>query len=90
VPKGSIDVELRLKKVPVRFHSEVIGTGRAEGNDASWLCECGDPVPLVGRCYYQFGDTCFTRCPSCNRKYRVIGRRNSRTGGKTTTHVKEI
>ena len=63
------DHRLILKTIPVAFSSGKESEARAEGNNAAWACECG--TLLVGRCYYQFGDTCFTECPNCQRTYRV-------------------
>lgn len=65
------DHRLQLRPIKVHFAggSSIIGT--AEGNNAAWPCECGEL--LVGRCYFQFGDTCYTECESCGRKYRVEG-----------------
>jgi hypothetical protein len=88
--RDPIDVPLRLFNVQVTLVDGSSRTGRAEGNNASWMCACGDPVPLLGRCYYQFDDTCFTVCPSCERRYRVYGARTSPTGGRQTTHVEEM
>jgi hypothetical protein len=67
------DIQLKLFSVPVIFLSGVTTTARAEGNNAAWHCECGDSIALLGRCYFQFGHSCHTVCPTCNRKYRVIG-----------------
>jgi hypothetical protein len=67
------DITLKLLTIPVIFLSGVTVTARAEGNNAAWQCECGVPVALLGRCYFQFGHNCHTICPSCNRHYRVIG-----------------
>ena len=64
-----IDHRLELKLIPVRFVSGSQAQARAEGNNAAWPCECG--TLLVGRCYFQFGDTCYTECPECHRTYRV-------------------
>jgi len=64
-----VDHKLDLKIIPVRFASGKDAQARAEGNNAAWTCECG--TLLVGRCYYQFGDTCYTECPECNRTFRV-------------------
>ena len=64
-----VDHRLSLKTIPVSFVDGSHGDARAEGNNAAWVCACG--VLLVGRCYYQFGDTCHTACPSCARVYRV-------------------
>jgi hypothetical protein len=55
--------------IPVRFVDGNTAPATAEGNNAAWACECG--TQLVGRCYFQFGDTCFTECPECRRRYRV-------------------
>jgi len=90
VARDPVDVPLRLFSVEVTLADGSSRAGRAEGNNASWMCVCGDPVPLIGRCYYQFNDTCFTVCPSCERRYRVHGARTSPTGGRQTTHVEEI
>ena len=66
-----IDHKLNLKTIPLQFADGTDAEARAEGNNAAWPCKCG--TPLVGRCYYQFGDTCHTQCPSCERIYRVEG-----------------
>ena len=67
-----VDHRLRLKTIPVIF---LDGTTRksatAEGNNAAWSCTCGEQ--LVGRCYFQFGDTCYTVCGSCGKQFRVEG-----------------
>ena len=63
------DHRLELKLIPVKFVSGSQAQARAEGNNAAWSCECG--TLLVGRCYFQFGDTCYTECPECHRTYRV-------------------
>ena len=63
------DHKLMLKMIPITFADGKKAQARAEGNNAAWSCECG--TLLVGRCYYQFGDTCFTECPDCGRTYRV-------------------
>lgn len=41
------------------------------GNNAAWTCRCNVALPLLGRCYFQFGHSCFTVCPACSRMYRV-------------------
>ena len=88
--RAPIDFQLHLAVVPVNLLDGTTSNARAEGNNASWLCPCGDPIPLLGRCYYQFNDTCYTVCPSCERRYRVHGARTSPTGGRQTTRVDEI
>jgi hypothetical protein len=65
------DHRLRLKKIPVMFLSGKRTSATAEGNNAAWQCACG--AQLVGRCYFQFGDTCYTPCDACRRQFRVIG-----------------
>jgi hypothetical protein len=67
------DIKLVLTTVPVTFLKKRPGVARAEGNNASWICACGNELPLVGRCYFQFGHKCHTICPDCDRRYRVIG-----------------
>jgi len=88
--RAPIDFSLNLTIVPVNFLHGKKGKARAEGNNAAWICKCGDVIPLVGRCYFQFDDTCFTVCPKCKRQYRVIGTRTSRTGGRKTAHIVEF
>lgn len=68
--RARLDFELKLRKIPIIF-KDISGESQAtaEGNNAAWKCVCGEL--LVGRSYYQFGDTCFTKCPSCSRRYRV-------------------
>lgn len=83
--RAPIDKPLELRNIPVRFLSGTDAEARAEGNNASWRCQCADPIPLIGRCYYQFGDTCYTICPGCGRRYRVYGDKKKRA-----REVKEI
>ena len=68
--RSSVDHRLQLKAVPVTFLDGTDTLAKAEGNNAAWQCACG--ALLMGRCYYQFGDTCHTRC-DCGRTYRVEG-----------------
>jgi hypothetical protein len=56
-----VDHALVLKMIPLKFADGKTSEARAEGNNAAWPCECG--TLLVGRCYFQFGDTCRTECP---------------------------
>ena len=88
--RDPIDFPLHLTIVPVNFLDGTTTNARAEGNNASWLCPCADLIPLLGRCYYQFNDTCYTVCPTCDRRYRVMGANTSPTGGRQTTHVEQI
>ncbi len=66
-----VDHRLQIKTIPVKFITGSTSTARAEGNNAAWPCACG--TLLVGRCYFQFGDTCYTQCDTCGRRYRVAG-----------------
>ena len=68
--RAPIDAQLQLTQQTVHFLNGQQGIARVEGNNAAWHCHCGEL--LIGRCYYQFGDTCHTVCPRCNAKYRVI------------------
>lgn len=88
--RAPIDFELRLTTVPVNYLGGNKGIARAEGNNAAWICVCRDAIPLVGRCYFQFDDTCYTVCPSCDRKYRVVGRKTTPSVGRKTTRVDEF
>lgn len=65
------DIQLRLSVIKVNLKDGSTLNARAEGNIAAWLCPCGESLPLVGRCYFQFGHDCHTICPNCKRKYRV-------------------
>ena len=88
--RAPIDFVLVLTTVPLLFLDGTQGVARAEGNNAAWTCFCGDSPPLVGRCYFQFNDTCHTVCPSCERRYRVHGRRPNQYAGRKTTRVEEF
>lgn len=65
--------------VPVQFADGNNAQARAEGNNAAWTCECG--TLLIGRCYYQFDDTCYTECPGCGKRYRVTPDQKKRAIG---------
>lgn len=80
-----IDVPLKLSNTVVHFKNGSTGTATKEGNNAAWHCNCKEAPLLTGRCYYQFGDTCFTVCPVCGKKFRVRG-----DAKKRTTHIDEI
>jgi hypothetical protein len=66
-----VDHRLRLKSIPVNFVNGNQTTATAEGNNAAWACSSGQQ--LVGRCYFQFGDTCYTGCDNCGKQFRVVG-----------------
>ncbi len=63
------DYPLVHRTIQVQFFDKTTDDAIAEGNNAGWRCKCGEI--LTGRCYYQFGDTCYTVCRNCQRKYRV-------------------
>jgi len=69
-PRAPVDKPLVLFEVDVNFLDGSVEKATAEGNNSAWKCKC-DKI-LVGRCYYQFGDTCYTVCPVCEKKYRVF------------------
>lgn len=60
---------LRLRSIKVDFLDGRSTVGTAEGNNAAWHCDCG--ALLCGRCYFQFGHTCHTKCGTCGKIYRV-------------------
>ncbi len=66
------DIELTLTTISVTFSDGTKAVARAEGNNAAWHCRCGEALPLLGRCYFQFGHDCHTICPQCGRNYRVL------------------
>ena len=72
------DVALALDVVTVNFLGGGTAEARVEGNNAAWHCPCGHPLPLLGRCYFQYGHDCHTPCPHCDRVYRVIGDKKKR------------
>ena len=75
------DIELKLGQAPVEFKDGTKGIARVEGNNAAWICRCGASLPLVGRCYFQFGHECRTVCPDCARTFRVLGDSKKRAVG---------
>ncbi len=77
--RARVDHALDLKVVPVQFANGTRMQAKAEGNNAAWTCECG--TLLVGRCYYQFGDTCHTKCPECGKRFRVTPDHKKRATG---------
>ena len=83
--RAPVDKALVLFKITVSFKDGSKTEARAEGNNAAWDCKCDNHPPLIGRCYYQFNDTCYTVCPDCGRKYRV-----SRDAKKRSDAVTEI
>jgi hypothetical protein len=64
---------LKLKEIRVVFRSRPRAVGRANGNNAAWICRCGDPLPLLARSSV-FGRPCYVECPTCASRYKLIGK----------------
>jgi len=79
------DKPLTYHTVKVHYLDGSSDDARAEGNNVAWYCKCDDQLPLLGRCYYQFGWNNHSICPTCNRRYRVL-----QTPHKKVREVKEI
>lgn len=79
-----LDFKLHHTQIDVSFLDGTKTSATAEGNNAAWNCQCG--CLLTGRCYYQFGNTCYTEC-SCGKKYRVLPTTN---GKKQAANVVEF
>lgn len=62
---------LTLRKVTVTLLDKAEGEARAEGNNAAWLCPCGEPVPLLARGYHGYGSPPYVIYPGCDRAYQV-------------------
>jgi hypothetical protein len=77
------DVQIKLGTIPVMFLDKSTDFATSEGNNAGWTCKCGKL--LIGRCYYQFGWTCFTNCTNCPKAFRV-----DRNQKKQAIQVREI
>jgi hypothetical protein len=65
--------DLVFREIEVRFSNGTVGMARAEGNNAAWLCACGDdPAPLLARCFppppAQPRTAVF---PRCGRRYAI-------------------
>jgi hypothetical protein len=69
--KSLPDHRLKLRAIKVKYLDGSTAGATAEGNNASWNCECG--ALLVGRCYLQFGHRRHTRCWTCGKTYWVAG-----------------
>jgi len=80
------DVRLELHQIPVTFTDGSIGVATAEGNNAAWPCRCGEQ--LMGRCYFQFGHSCYTAC-HCGRVFRVAGDERKRATEVRETVARE-
>src|SRR5258708_35512084 len=66
---------LPLRTIPLHFPDGRIGSARAEGNYAAWMCSFGESVPLLGRCFPSANPP-NTVCPSCGRRYKIQSLRN--------------
>ncbi len=56
------------------------GKARAVGNNAAWLCSCGEV--LLGPTLYPIGP-----CPACGRHFEVVPRGKP---GSAVDHVREL
>jgi len=79
-PRKVPDKPLIFHSIKVYYLGGGTGDARAEGNNATWFCKCDEKLPLLGRCYYQFGWNCHTICPACDRKYRVLKNAQKKAG----------
>jgi rRNA maturation endonuclease Nob1 len=59
-------IPVKLTTIPVRFSNGPDGIARATGNNASWMCRCGDSLPLIGTL---FPEKRSTKCPSCGSTF---------------------
>jgi len=82
--RGPIHAKLKLEQTHVQFRDGSKAPATREGNNAAWHCQCEQAPLLTGRCYYQFGDTCYTECPSCKKRFIVNGDEKKRA-----TYVEE-
>jgi len=73
-----VHTRLNLESTRVQFRDGSSGPAVREGNHAAWHCQCEGAPLLTGRCYSQYGDTCYTECPSCKKRFRVLGDVNKR------------
>lgn len=74
--KSVPDHLLKLRPIKVEFLDGALTTGTAEGNNAAWVCDCGEH--LLGRCYFAFGHNCHTTCAKCGKTYRVTADSNKK------------
>lgn len=82
--RAPVHAKLKLESTHVQFRDGSTNPATREGNNAAWHCHCEAAPLLTGRCYYQFGDTCYTECPSCKKRFRVLG-----DAKKRATYVEE-
>ena len=61
---------LRLRTIPLHLADGSRSEATAEGNNAAWLCPCGQALPLLGRCFPP-DNIPETACPNCKRRYSV-------------------
>ena len=77
---------LNLRIVDVELTNGQVIQGRAEGNNAAWLCPCGtETLPLLATTRPGAGDT---QCPSCNRVFKALPQ-NGRLGARVAK-VQEV
>lgn len=60
--------DARLRDVVLRLRDGRVASARATGNNAAWLCPCGeDPLPLLAT-WFRLGSE--SECPACGRRYK--------------------
>ena len=59
-----------LREIPVVFlaRDSDAGVARATGNNAAWLCPCGEQPPLIAT---RFPPGSQTQCPKCRFVYEL-------------------
>jgi hypothetical protein len=72
-------IKLHQFTVPVIFLKGKVAIAGAQGSSASWMCICGHPTPLLGKCSVRLGRSCYTVCPECSRNYKVRAGLTGRT-----------
>jgi hypothetical protein len=65
------DHELKLRPIKVQYARGKSGKALPRATTRRGECTCGER--LLGRSYFQLGDTCYTKCENCGRIYRVEG-----------------
>jgi len=80
-------IEAVSDTIPVRLVDGEHGTARIVGNNAAWLCPCGDRLPLLGTLFPPPRRP-ITVCPGCGRRFELY-RRQDATGGVLDS-VREI
>jgi hypothetical protein len=59
--------DARFRDVSVRLRDGTTTTARATGNNAAWMCPCGDKLPLLATWFPRQSETV---CPKCRKRYK--------------------